>query len=224
MRRIIDIFIINAFCPESFEFMRTLFRFIIAVCCSGAGLASTASGAFLTGQVGMMGKATLDTPLITATEITAFGRARVGYGMGDFDVPGTIAVNTPVTFAPFSLSDPLSGPLSLWEFTAAGSVYSFELHELSFDCFEFGGNSFMNLSGFGYVSIDGTQTTPAEFCFSTQQSTDSTSMVVTWSAETILLSVPEGGFSWISLLLGILGIEVFRRRHHNGAKWRASGR
>jgi hypothetical protein len=186
----------------------------------GLGWCLTLSGqaATLSGQIGMMGKATLDGPLATATSIISVTNARVGYGTGDYAVPGTIPVNTPVLLTPALFTGSPAVPMTLWEFTSGGQVYAFELHAWTHDCFSFAGNTFMNISGWGYASIDGVRQTLAEFCFSTQQCTDSTENTVTWSAETIVPKVPEGGTSITLLFFGIIGIELLRRRVHNNSK------
>ena len=168
------------------------------------------SGAMLFGQIGMMGKATLDEAMGTATSITEFGKARVGYGTGDYGVPG--AANKPVVYTPLAFWTPLSEPMVIWQFNAGGSVYSFELQKWDYDRFELNGDSFMNLSGTGFAYLNGGRQTPADFVFSSQQCMDSTELVVTWSAETIVRGVPEGGTSLSLLLLGLVGIEVLRKR------------
>jgi len=199
-------------------FMNSMMKSTLVLATVFLGLVGTmgaSGGATLMGQIGMMGKATLDAPLATATTITGFSRARVGYGSGDYDVPGEVGLNTPVVFTPLVFKEALSEPVVLWEFTSAGKVYSFELHEVDFECFELAENSFMNMSGRGFAYVDGLRRTAAEFCFSTQQCTDSDELVVTWSAETIVAPVPEGGASLVFLLFGIVGIELFRKRVQN---------
>jgi len=180
---------------------------VVAGWWSGVVAAATVSG-----QVGMMGKGMLNAPLATATGFTVFGSARVGYGMGMYDVPGVMAVNTPVALTLTDFTGSPAVPVTLWEVESGGKVYSFELHSLEHERFFVGENVYLTLSGRGVASVDGGGAIPALFCFSTQQCIESTGTEVTWSAETILCAVPEGGAAWMCLLLGIIGIEGLRRR------------
>lgn len=190
---------------------------LVAVWVMSAGMA-TAAAVYC--QIGMMGKATLNAPLATATAFTGFENARVGCGTDAFDVPGAIGLNTPVTFHPFSFDPPTPAPFTLWSFTSNDVEYELILDSLEFDCFLFAGNQFLNLSGRGYLYVNGLRHAPADFCFSTQQCVDATGTTVTWSAQTTVPHVPEGGTTWIFLFSGIVGIEVFRRRCHNFAQLR----
>lgn len=177
--------------------------------------AGAAAAAAVYCQIGMMGKATLDAPLSTATAFTGFENARVGCGTDAFAVPGTIGLNTPVTFHPFSLDPPTATPFTLWSFTSNDVEYELILDSLDFERFLFAGNEFLNLSGQGFLYVNGIRHAPANFCFSTQQCADSTGTTVTWSAQTTVPHVPEGGTTWVFLFSAIVGIEVFRRRCHN---------
>jgi hypothetical protein len=182
------------------------------------GSARLASGAVVYCQIGMMGKATLDAPLSTATAFTLFENARVGCGTDAFAVPGAIGLNTPVTFSPFSF-DPLPPtPISMWSFTSNDVEYELKLDSLNFERFLFGGNEFLNFSGQGFLFVNGVRHAPADFCFSTQQCVDSTGTTVTWSAQTTVPHVPEGGSAVIFIFIGIIGIEVFRRRCHRSSQ------
>ena len=191
---------------------------LMAVWMLSAGLASAAA---VYCQIGMMGKATLDAPLSTAKAFTLFENARVGCGTDDFAVPGAIGLNTPVTFHSFSFDPPVPAPpITLWSFTSNGVEYELRLDSLDFERFLFAGNEFLNLSGQGYLYVNGMRHAPADFCFTTQQCADSTGTTVTWSAQTTVPHVPEGGTTAAFLFSAILGIELFRRRCHNKPRLR----
>jgi len=196
----------------------SLKRLIVSGALVVVGLMSTgiASAAAVYCQIGMMGKATLNAPLSRATAFTLFENARVGCGTDAFSVPGMIALNTPVTFQPFSFAPPTVTPISLWSFTSNDVEYELVLDSLDFERFLFAGNEFLNLSGQGYLHVNGVRHAPADFCFSSQQCVDASGTTVTWSAQTTVPHVPEGGTTLVFLFSGILGIEFFRRKCHNG--------
>lgn len=173
-----------------------------------------ASAASVYCQIGMMGRATLNAPLATATGFNLFENGRVGCGTDMFSVPGAISLNTPVTFSTFSFDPAPATPFTIWSFVDGGREYSLALDEMTFDRFTFAGNQFLNIVGAGFLYVDGQRHAPADFCFSTQQCTDSDGTVVTWSAQTTVPHVPEGGTTVIFLISAILGIEVLRRRLH----------
>jgi hypothetical protein len=186
--------------------------FVLAVLVVAGWSGGMAVAATVSGQLGMMGKGMLNAPLATATGFTMFGGARVGYGMGMYDVPGVMAVNTPVALTLTDFTGSPAVPVTLWELESGGKTYSFELHSLEHERFFVGENVYLTVSGRGMALVDGGGAIPALFCFSTQQCIESTGTEVTWSAEAILCAVPEGGAAWVCLLFGIIGIEGLRRK------------
>lgn len=192
--------------------MKSSFRYLLLLACLWAGLAPSGHAAAIVGQVAITGKAQLNGPFQTATLISTFDRTRLSFGTGDYDFAGP---HVSGEFTPLVLDTPLNAPVVLWKFVRDSSEYSFELHEFGVERFELQDNLFLNLSGSGFVSIDGVRRTAANFSFSTQQTIKSSSREITWSAETIAFSVPEGGASWILLILGIIGIDTSRRMFHS---------
>lgn len=177
------------------------------------GAANQAGAATLFGQIAMRGKATLDAPLATATRFSSFENARVGFGTHQFATPTVIPMNQAVSMTPFSFTPSPATPVTLWNFSAGGHTYAFELVQFTYERFTFAGNDFLNLSGRGFATIDGVHTTPADFCFSTQQCAGLPDTTVTWSAEMTAPSaaVPEAGATILFLVCGLISLAIIQR-------------
>jgi hypothetical protein len=96
------------------------------------------------------------------------------------------------------------------------------------------GYTFLNVSGTGYAYIDGVRQTPAEFGLSAMQGSSSSSVKLTWSAETVTLwspdpvlpsepvvngpavaGVPEAGSALFLLMAAMASVEILRKRFNN---------
>ena len=199
---------------------KTLLAVVAAV--ASVGLLSSANATLINGTIGFTsadnhpgaGGGGSVTQLGTNTTINFNNPLSVDFGIGDF--AGTNGSN--VTFTNFTFngsgnSATLVGGsvIPLWTFTSGTNTFSFDLSHLMSATFTAGGNNALDLSGEGVVHITNFQDTLAMF------SLHANGHVLTFDILQAGNSangqaVPDAG-SAVSLLgLGLLGLEVLRRK------------
>jgi hypothetical protein len=190
--------------------MKRYFLSMVSGVWVSAWLATGAVGATILGQVSFTGTVTLDAPLATATAFTGFSNVQVDVGNGDYAVPATVPVNTPVTITAFSFA-PFTPPVApLWNFSVGGTAYTFDLSSLVVERTTLAGNHFLSLSGLGVARITGFEDTLGDFAFTAQQAVGAVGTTVTFSVENVVpsMTVPEPGVG----VLGFLGWGLLVRR------------
>ncbi len=179
----------------------------------GALAATGAQAVQITGGVSFGGQAAPNTGDWDTATAVDFGNsppnATVNGGTGDY--AGVTPLTTLATFSDFSFDPILSpSPVSpLWTFTFGGLTYSFELVSVTENLT--GDNDDLNLSGTGWLSITGFDTTWGEWDFSGQQSGTGGLVAFSFSASNAAINVPEPG-SLLLLGLGLLAVGGTVRR------------
>ena len=187
-----------------------------------AGFALSANAELINGTIGFTsadnhpgaGGGGSVTQLGTNTTINFNNPLSVDFGIGDFaGTNGSNVTFTNFTFSGSGNSATLVGGsvIPLWTFTSGTNTFSFDLSHLMSATFTPGGNNALDLSGEGVVHITNFQDTLAMF------SLHANGHVLTFDILQAGNSangqaVPDAG-SAVSLLgLGLLGLEVLRRK------------
>ena len=215
--------------------MKNTLKKSLALLLMAVGLAATtdrvSAAMMIQGQIGLVGRATLNGSLATATGFSTFDRVRVGFVSDEFVDTASVQVDTQVTMNPFAFDVAPATPIELWSFQHGASKYSFNLHTVGYERLVMDGYTFLNVSGTGYAYIDGLRQTPAEFGLSAMQGSGSSSQKLTWSAETVTLwtpdpvlpsepvvsgpavaGVPEAGSALFLLIVSMFSVEILRKR------------
>jgi hypothetical protein len=218
--------------------MKNTLKKSLALLLMAVGLAATtdrvSAAMMIQGQIGLVGRGTLNGSLATATGFSTFDRVRVGFVADEFVDTAAVPVDTQVTMNPFAFDAAPATPIELWSFQHGASTYSFNLHTVGYERLMMDGYTFLNVSGTGYAYIDGVRQTPAEFGLSAMQGSGSSSVKLTWSAETVTLwspdpvapappvvngpavaGVPEAGSALFLLIAAMVSVEILRKRINN---------
>lgn len=218
--------------------MKNTLKKSLALLLLAVGLAATtdrvSAAMMIQGQIGLVGRATLNGSLATATGFSTFDKVRVGFVADEFVDTAAVPVDTKVTMNPFAFDAAPATPIQLWSFQYGASTYSFDLHTVGYERLMMDGYTFLNISGTGYAYIDGVRQTPAEFGMSGMQGGSSSSLKLTWSAETVTLwspdpvlpaepvvngpavaGVPEAGSALFFLMAAMVSVEILRKRINN---------
>lgn len=132
-----------------------------------------------------------------ATAFTGFSSVEVESAAGDYaGTVGDVVTHNAFSFTPFS------GPITLWTFTDGGTTYSFTLNDLDVD---YRATKSLVLSGTGFASITGFDSTPGDWTFTANTGGGTFSFSST-------NSVPDGGATAMLLGVGLLGIGAMRRK------------
>jgi hypothetical protein len=185
---------------------------------AAAGFVSSANATFINGTIGFTSAHNPTggggvTQLGGNTTVNFNNPLQVDFGNGDF----TGLEGNDVTFTDFTFDGSgalVGGPIvPLWTFTVGGTTtYSFDLQHLVGATFmQSGGNNALSVSGEGIIHITGFQDTVATF--SLQATGHGFSFDILRPSNTANgEAVPDAG-SAVSLLgLGLLGLEVLRRK------------
>ena len=177
------------------------FAVILLAC---AAFSPQAQAAMITGGISLGGAFTTDTGNVnTANAFTSFSNVFVVSVNGDYSGVPTGGSSPAVTQNPFTF-DPFTLPVTpLWTFMFGGNTYSFDL--LSCSISQQGGGSLI-LTGSGTLNITGFDATSGDWVFTGNQAGG------TFSFSSSNAAVPEGGSALILLGLGLVGLEVLRRK------------
>jgi hypothetical protein len=200
---------------------KTLLAIVAAV--ASVGLLSSANATLINGTIGFTSSANHPgaggggsvTQLGTNTTVNFNNPLSVDFGIGDFG--GTTGVS-PVTFTDFTFSGSGNSAtlvggsvIPLWTFTSGANTYSFDLHQLISATFTGGANNALDMSGEGIAHITGFQDTLAMFSLHADGHVFTFDVLHAGSSASGE-AVPDAG-SAVSLLgLGLLGLEVLRRK------------
>lgn len=126
---------------------------------------SGVASAIPTGNVVFFGGLTPDTSSVTDADVFTFGNVLAVAASGDFS-PMT---GNSVTWSNLDTTQPFVAVSPLWTLDLAGTIYSFDLNNISFDS-RFDGPlvGSRTINGTGEMSISGLGTTFGDFLFSTQ--------------------------------------------------------
>ena len=146
------------------------------------------------------------------TTITFNSPIQVDFGTGNYS--GTVA--SVVAFNPISWSG--SGGSAIltssnnpeWSFTIGAITYSFDLPVLMSASFDPGSPNSLSLSGEGVVKITGFEDTFATFAL--QGTGEGFTFTILQASNTVIPAVPDGGSAMALLGLGLVAIEVLRRK------------
>lgn len=151
------------------------------------------------GSINFDGVATTnDGTLATATSFTSISDTFVFPGSTGSYL--TVPLFEPVTFTPFSFS--ASGVTPLWTFTVGAVTYSFNATSIVVDGQSAG---FLNLSGTGWASITGYETTEGTWSI-TDTTTKKGSHIFTFGADSA--TVPDSSGTALLIGLGLAGVAV----------------
>jgi hypothetical protein len=187
-----------------------------------AGFALSAEATLINGTIGFTsadnhpgaGGGGSVTQLGTNTTITFNNPLSVDFGIGDFTgTSGSDVTFTDFTFSGSGNTATLVGGsvIPLWTFTTGTATYSFDLLSLMSATFTAGGNNALDLSGEGIMHITGFEDTIATFSLHANGHVFTFDILQAGNAANGQ-AVPDAG-SAVSLLgLGLLGLEVLRRK------------
>lgn len=181
------------------------FRKLVAVAAGVLAINVSVYSQIFTGSVNLIGSATLNAPLGSATGFSDFTGFVYGGQTGDFaGVPNL----TSVDFTPFTFSPAPSGSFMFWTFTANSIDYSFDITSISPSSFQ--NSNFLNLQGAGMINATGFDATPATWTI-TDTAAGSPTMNVIFGAN--VNAVPEpSAIAFGVLALGLCAGLGFRRR------------
>ena len=167
-----------------------------------AGLtAQKANAVTINGTLTIAGGAAFDTSdLATATRVNAWSNTTVQSLTGDF--AGFVNVNDPVTMTAPWIFSPSTFTPGLW--SVGGFTY-----DLLSSIVVLQNSDFLLITGIGTVMGNGFDPTQGSWSFTTQ-SPDANG-VFSFSAGTST-PVPDGGVTAALLGIGLVGLELFRRR------------
>ncbi len=159
------------------------------------------------GGISLGGAYTTDTGDInTATKFTSFSNVFVTSVSGSYSGVGTggsspVVTQNPFQFKPILVPSPVS---PLWTFTTGGNTYSFDL--LALTSVSQPGDNTLTLKGTGTLHITGFADTVGTWIFTANQASS------TFSFSSSNGAVPEGGSAIALLGLGLVAVEVLRRK------------
>lgn len=177
-----------------------------------AGLLSTAQAALINGTIDFAGSAQFDTTsLATATQVTHFfdvsqniDKANVVTTSGDFN----LVLGGDADFAHPYIFNPSTDTNPLWTVTVGGQTFSFHLETSSIHMQV---ASALVIDGTGILSGNGFEDTPGSWSFSSQSSGGIERARFSFSANNSAL-VPDAGSALSLLGIGLIGVEVIRRK------------
>ena len=168
---------------------------------SALAFAQNAVAGQIDGAITFSGGAVFDTSsLASATRVNSFSNVKVSSRDGDF--AAFVAVGSPVAMATpwiFSPSTPTPGLWSVGGFT----------FDLTSSTVVFQDASFLGITGTGTISGNGFDPTPGTWTFSSQS--PSAGGIFSFSSGTAS-RVPESGTTVILLLVGLVTVELVRRK------------
>jgi hypothetical protein len=170
-----------------------------------AGIRARANS--LPGTIDIQGNAVTQNAAGTAKDNLAVATQYVSItalvdASGDTGAFAAIPNDTPVTFTPFAFDATSVAPL--WSLTTGAGTYVYNTTSVALDYQNAG---FINLSGVGSVSLNGTDNTPGTWSLTDtiQAGTVTFSYVSTQKVPT----VPEGGNTMLLVGLSLLGVAAF---------------
>jgi hypothetical protein len=183
-----------------------LSKLVLAVL--AAGLATSAftsqrvQGAMINGAITFAGGAVYDTTsLATATRVDAFSDVAVMSRDGDF--AGFVNVGDSVTMTSPWVFMPSTPTPSLWN--VGGFTY-----DLASSTVVLQNADFLVITGTGTISGNGFDPTPGTWSFTSQE--PDANGVFSFSASGGSTGVPDGGTTVALLGMGLVGVEVLRRK------------
>ncbi len=146
------------------------------------------------------------------TTVTFHNPIQVDFGTGNYST----TVGSGVDFNPISWSG--SGGSAIltssnnpeWSFTVGAITYSFDLPDLMSASFDPGSPNSLSLSGEGLAKITGFEDTFATFAL--QGTGEGFTFTILQASNTALPNVPDSGSAMPLLGLGLIAIEVLRRK------------
>ena len=133
--------------------MKNTLKKSLALLLLAVGLVATtdrvSAAMMIQGQIGLVGRATLNGSLATATGFNTFDKVRVGFVADEFVDTAAVPVNTTVTMNPFAFDAAPAAPIQLWSFQYGASTYSFDLHTVGYERLMMEGYTVLNISGTG---------------------------------------------------------------------------
>ncbi|MBV9010422.1 MAG: VPDSG-CTERM sorting domain-containing protein [Verrucomicrobia bacterium] len=158
----------------------------------------------ISGMLNIAGTATFDTnSLATAKAVTNFSNVTVGGGnTGAF---ASIAVGTSVAMAsPYVFNPSTATPMLM-------SVGGFTF-DLTSSTVVAQTKNFLDITGTGFISGNGYNSTPATWAFSSQNATGQPHNTFTFSANIGAQPTPDSGMTVALLGAGLLGLAAFRAK------------
>ncbi len=186
----------------------------VAATCWFSAPSALAQAGNITGKVNFTGAATLNTQnLATATRVNSWADTMTTSQSANTGSFSGVPTNTPVTFfAPWNFN---SGPITnFWMFNSTGGNFRFDLIS---SMVMTQNSSFLNVSGIGTIS--GTNSmgqtfnpTFGRWAFSIQDSSAGGGGTFTFSFSADTSAIPEGGSAIALLGVGLVAVEVIRRK------------
>ena len=186
-----------------------------AVLASGL-ISESAQAVPINGSIGFNGSGFGSTSGPTST-LTFNNPMVVDIRVGDYSAAGAnVPAGTPVNFAPISWTGSgnsamlTPGPQLEWQFTANGTTFSFTLQSLQNASLV---NGQVNLGGTGILTMTGAfNRDPTIGSFSVQGTGNNFTFTIVQASNTGIAGVPEGGSAIALLGMGLMGLEVLRRK------------
>ncbi len=183
---------------------------------ASAMMTESAQAIPINGSIGFNGSGFGSTSGGTST-LTFNNPMVVDIRQGDYGAAGAnVPAGTPVNFAPISWTGQgtnavlTPGPQLEWQFTANGTTFSFTLVSLSAATLS---NGAVSLQGNGILTMSGAfNRDPTNGTFSVQGTGNNFTFTIVQASNTGIGPVPEGGSAIALLGMGVMGLEVLRRK------------
>lgn len=146
------------------------------------------------------------------TTITFHNPIQVDFGTGNYSTTaGSVVDFNPISWSGSGQSAILASSNNPeWSFTLGAITYSFDLPDLMSASFNPGSPNSLSLSGEGVVKITGFEDTFATFAL--QGTGDGFSFTIIQASNTALPGVPDSGSALALLGVGLVAVEVLRRK------------
>jgi hypothetical protein len=187
---------------QKMKLSKTLLAIVAAV--ASVGLLSSAQAVPITGMLNIGGTATFNTTsLATASSATFSDAIVLGGNSGDF---ASFTVGTPVVMASYTF-DPSTMTNGLW------SVNGFTFNLTSSVVQQPRSATFLSVSGTGIITGPaGFDATAGVWAFTSQNASGRPHATFSFSANTEVGAVPDGGMTLALLGAGLVGLAAFRAK------------